>query len=219
MSELLPAAAVTYVGLPISSGGAHSLGRMSRRAAYQRTMSFLSSCTEPIGDVDSRFRINARIPGLPPPDPLLSRKIETRFGFGVIAPDRIGDALDFLDAIDPQPTNQHGMAAVWFWATTKFRILDPSTGMPIPGQDPKSFRGAEYDWKVPLGSSDLRLILHNTAALGLDLCIPNADEALLRRVVPWLQEHLPCRLSPKHWRAWARTRTGTFKARKLTLPV
>ena len=46
-------AAVTSVGLPISSGGAHSLGRMSRRTAYERTRSFLEACTEPVRHLEA----------------------------------------------------------------------------------------------------------------------------------------------------------------------
>jgi hypothetical protein len=39
-------AAVTYIGLPISSGGAHSLGRMTRRAAYAAMMEFVGTCAQ-----------------------------------------------------------------------------------------------------------------------------------------------------------------------------
>jgi len=58
-------AAVTYVGLPISSGGAHSLGRMSRRAAYQRTIAFLQACTQPVGAIDYTFKVHD-VPDLEP---------------------------------------------------------------------------------------------------------------------------------------------------------
>lgn len=217
MTGPLPAAAVTYVGLPISSGGAHSLGRMSRRAAYEQTMTFLRTCTEPVSNMEYRFRLNEKTAVGLPSDPMLWLKVKARFGPGAIGTDRVSDALDFLDEIEPQPES-YGVTPIWFWATTRFRILDPATGMPFPGQDPKSFGGTEYEWQIPLGSSDLRLILHNRAALGVDLCIPNADRDVLRRVVPWLQEHLPFKLSAKHWRAWNRTRSGSFRARKLAVP-
>jgi hypothetical protein len=48
MTDSAPTA-VTYDGLPVSSGCAHSLGRMTRRAAYDATMSFLRTCTQPVG--------------------------------------------------------------------------------------------------------------------------------------------------------------------------
>ena len=52
---MTPLTAVTDEGLPLSSGGAHSLGRMTRRAAYESTMSFLRACAEPIGRVEYSF--------------------------------------------------------------------------------------------------------------------------------------------------------------------
>ncbi len=210
-------AAVTYVGLPISSGGAHSLGRMSRRAAYQRTIAFLQACTQPVGAIDYTFKVHD-VPELGPV-PGLERELKRRFGNHVgLQEDRVPDALDFLDDIDPQPTNQWGMAPVWFSVMSKFRILDPTTGRPLPGQDPKRFHGVEYEGTVPLGTSGLRVILHNRALLAIELCIPDADEDLLRRVVPWLQENLPFRFSPKQWRAWTPTKSGSFKGRKTIAP-
>lgn len=210
-------AAVTYVGLPIASGGAHSLGRMSRRVAYERTLSFLQTCTEPITAATYSFQVHD-VPELPA-DPRFNAELWRRFGHYVDVPeDRVTDALDYLDEIDPQPANQWGMAPVWLTAGFNFRILDPATGLVLPGQDPARFGSVEYEWGVPLGSSRLRLILSNAAKVAIELCLPDADEDLLRRVVPWLQQHAPFKFSPKHWRAWTPTRSGSFKARKLAMP-
>jgi hypothetical protein len=210
-------AAVTYVGLPISSGGAHSLGRMPRRVAYQRTVTFLQTCTEPAGPADYSFRAND-VPEMQSV-PHLEWELGRRFGqFESIEPERVDAALDFLDEIDPQPTNQYGMAPIWFTAASNFRILDPATGSPLPGQNALRFRGAEYEPGRSLGSSALRLILHTHAAIAIELCIPDADEDVLCRVVPWLQQHLPFKFSPKQWRAWTPTKTGSFKGRKMAAP-
>ena len=210
-------AAVTYIGLPISSGGAHSLGRMSRRVAFEKTVAFLQTCTEPVAPITYSFDV-LDVPELPAlPRLQLQGKLIRRFGHsGRLAEGRVGDALDFLDEIEPQPTNQWGMAPVWFTLSSGFRIRDPATGRPLPGQDSNRFRGVEYEYRVPLGTSGLRLILHTRAHLGIELCLPDADDDLLHRVVPWLGQHLPCQLSPKQWRAWTSTKSGSFKARKLT---
>lgn len=213
------AAAVTYLGLPISSGGAHSLGRMSRRVAYDRTLSFLRTCTQPVGPVEHSFNVHGLAGLLPLRHP--EGELRRRFGRGrhvLVEQARVGDALDFLDDVDPQPTDEGGMAPIWFEASSKFRILDPLTGTPLPDQDPERFGGAEYEWQVPLGTSGLRLILENRARLAIELCIPKPDDDVLCRVVPWLQENLPCKLSPKHWRAWTPTRSGSFKSRRIPAP-
>jgi hypothetical protein len=212
-----PLAAITYIGLPISSGGAHSLGRMSRRVADERTVSFLRTCTQPEGSIAYSFDVHD-VPDLPPV-PRLERELKRRFGRNLaIQADRVDEALEFLDEIDPQPTNQWGMAPIWFTAASKFQILDPATRHPLPGQDPKRFKGVEYEWGVPLGTSGLRLMLHNHATIAIELCLPYPDDAVLRAVVPWLQRHLPCKLSPKQWRAWTPTKTESFKVRRIPAP-
>lgn len=207
-------AAVTYTGLPISSGGAHSLGRMSRRDAYERTIAFLDTCTQPVGSIEHKFTVH-NVPELAPVLGL-ERELRRRFGdYSNIAAERVADALAFLDGIDPQPTNKWGMAPLWFSAGCRFRVIDPSTAGPLPGQNLERFNGLEYEWGVPLGTSSLHLSLHNRASFGIDLCIPDADDEVLRRVVPWLQDYLPFKFSPKHWRVWTPTKTGSFKARKM----
>src|SRR5215210_1567617 len=101
MEDNLQVAAVTYVGLPISSGGGHSLGRMSRRAAYDRTIDFLTSCTEPVGAPSFSIKFHT-VPELPP-QPELEEAVARRFGpSGDVAPNRVGEALAFMDEIDPQ---------------------------------------------------------------------------------------------------------------------
>ena len=219
MPDTAPAA-VTYLGLPIGSGGAHSLGRMPLRIAYQRTMHFVETCTEQVGPTAQSFTVHD-VPELPR-QPDLEAELERRFGPGrqvAIPSDRVDDALDLLDELHPQPVNQWGMAPLWFVRQLKFRILDPQTGQVLPGQDPQHFAGTEYEWRIPLGTSGLRLMLDNTARLGIELCIPNADSQLLDRVVPWLQDQLPCKLSPKQWRSWTPTKSGSLKARKMAGPT
>ena len=210
-------AAVTYIGLPISSGGAHSLGRMSRRVAYQRTLEFLRTCTEPIGSIDYQFSLHDALSGKRAFE--LHWKVKRRFGNDLRVPEaRVPEVLDFLDEIDPQPVDQWGMAPVWFWASCRFLVLDPSTRLPLPGQDPKRFDKMEYEWQVPLGTSSMRLILRDHAQFGIELCIPDADDEVLRRVVPWLQAYLPFKFSPKQWRVWTPTKAGSLKVRKMAAP-
>jgi hypothetical protein len=215
----VPASAVTYVGLPIGSGGAHSLGRMSRQVAYERTTSFLQTCTELVSPTQYTFQVHDV--------PELSRQVdlevelERRFGQGKrvsVPANRVDEALELLDDIHPQPTNQWGMAPIWFRAQSSFQIVDPATGHVLSGQHAERFAGAEYVWSVPLGTSDLSLILNNSASLGIDLCIPDADSELLQRIVPWLQDHLPFKMSAKQWRSWTPTKSGSFKSRRMAAP-
>ena len=223
----VPCSAVTYVGLPIGSGGAHSLGRMSQRVAYERTTSFLQTCTELVSPTQYTFHV-LDVPELSRQLDLeaeLERRFgpgeERRFGPGkrvAVPANRVDEALELLDDIHPQPTNQWGMAPIWFLAESSFQILDPATGIVLPGQHAERFAGAEYVPRVPLGTSDLHLILDNRARLGINLCIPDADNELLQGIVPWLEDHLPFKMSAKQWRSWTPTKSGSFKSRRMAAP-
>ncbi len=174
-------------------------------------MAFLDACTEPLGA--TKYRFDVTHPPELKPVPGLEQELRRRFGdYAHVEAERVSDALDFLNDIDPQPTNRWGMAPIWFWAMSTFRILDPATGRPLSGQDPERFHGVEYEWRVPLGTSSIHLMLHTHATLGIELCIPDADDEVLRRVVPWLQEYLPFKFSPKQWREWTPTKSGSFKS-------
>jgi hypothetical protein len=178
-------------------------------------MAFLETCTERVGAIECEFAHNDAIQGLGlPHDPVQKARVRAVFGSGVFGVERAADALDFLDEISPQP-ERFQMTPISFWLRSRFRVLDPATGVPIPGQDPTLFSGAEYDWSVPLGTSGLRLIIYNRASLAIELCIPGAEEALLRRVVPWLESNLPFRFSAKQWRIWTPTKAGSYGGRKL----
>ena len=172
-------------------------------------MSFLRTCTLPMGPVDYSFTVR-RVPELAPARDL-ELKLERRFGRGsvlVLHEDEVDEALEFLEDIHPQPTNQWGMAPLGFRATAKCLLLDPETDRPLPGQTDKLLARVGYN-------NQLELILDNRAALRIEFCIPEADELVLSRMLPWLQEYLPCNLSPKHWRAWRPTKSGSLRPRVL----
>jgi hypothetical protein len=110
--------AVTYDGLPISGGGAHSLGHMTRRVAHAATLAFLEACTEPLGRTEHTITVHD-VPELSR-QVRLERELQRRFGRGlvlVLDADELPEALDFLDEVHPQPTNQWGMAPIWLRGT------------------------------------------------------------------------------------------------------
>ena len=94
-----------------------------------------------------------------------------------------------------------------------FRLLDPRTQLPFHWQGPEPFR----TYGIPLNESGLKLYLDNRASLGITLFIPTGDREALSKAIPWWQENLPFRMSPKHWTTWSPTKVGTFKGRKIAL--
>jgi hypothetical protein len=208
--------AVTYDGLPISSGGAHGLGRIGLRDAYGQTTSFIDSCMRLVAPREQDFCFQ-RVPELPDfPD--WEPRFRKEFGGGSDRRIRLLDtqvdaAMAFLERVEPQPKNQWGMAPLWFTTSWRVQVLDPATKEPFPGQDPSRYSGVAYAGAA-LGESRLNLMLSNRASLGVALCFPDIDDSRLRQVIPWLQEHAPFRFASRHWRQWTPTNAGSFRARK-----
>lgn len=215
--------AVAYDGLPISSGGAHGLGRVSARSALADWTDFLSTCTQP-QPVSCFFDLpdtpNLRV------DRKTAKLIERSFppAQGVpkrfaVPTEQIGEAVSLFESLEPLPTNPWGMAPVWLWLTADFKLLAPGGGGVWPGQDPARFDHFQTPAGVSLGSSSTRLILQAKRSMGLTLSVPDAADQDLAVLVPWLQEALPMRLSVKQWTRWTLTRNGrSYRGKRISPP-
>jgi hypothetical protein len=210
--------AVAYDGLPIGSGGAHGLGRLAPREALDALRRFLASCAQPLlltSYFDLPFTPELTVSAW------VAAAIEGRFPkVGVhhpVAPSEIDDAIALLESISPQPRNPWGMSPVWLSVVADVRLLSPVGGGIWPGQDPSLFGDFRTPGGVRLGASQLRLILESKAKLGLSLSIPQATDADVAIIVPWLQKHLPCRLSDKQWTRWSLTKNGrTYRGQRIS---
>ena len=213
---------MAYNGLPIASGGAHSLGRVSSRDALVSWFRFLDTRTE-VSPIESWFDF----PSTPrlTVDTAVVRRIESEFPRGSDRPwrwsvpsARIEDAVSLLESLEPLPTNQWGMAPLWLWCSANLRLKSPRSPGLWPAQDPTLFGHFETPGGVKLGTSSARLILQAKRSIGLSLSIPEATDADLTDFVPWLQAALPIRLSSKHWTRWTLTKNGrSYRGRKVVL--
>jgi hypothetical protein len=210
--------ALVYDGLPISSGGAHGLGRISPHDAYDAWSRFLSACTVP-GAITCFFDL--------PDTPELAVERSVRRLLGRTFPPagrrfpvptrRVPEALELLATLEPQPTNRWGMAPVWLRFSADFALRHPD-GHLWPGQDRSEFGFFETPGGVRLGASMTNLSLQARRSMGLLLSVPDATDAEAVDLIPWLQSHLPFQLSPKHWTRWTLTKNGrTYRGQKLVL--
>ena len=211
------ASAVAYDGLPISSGGAHGLGRISARDALDAWQHFVHTCALP-KVTQCRFIL----PHTPELDvgPAVAALIQSRFpGGGSSFPvplARLDEAVDLLESIEPQPTNQWGMAPVWFGVQADLLLMAPHGSEPWPCQNRALFGGFETPAGVQLGTSSTRLYLQAKRSMGLTLSLPEASDGDLAEFIPWLQGNLPFRLSIKHWTRWTLTKNGrTYRGRRI----
>jgi hypothetical protein len=212
--------AVAYDGLPISSGGAHALGRISARDALTGWLRFLETCTE-ASPIESYFDFPVT-PGLTV-DAAVVQAVECgfprdpgRFKRLSVPWSRVEDALSLFESLEPLPTNERGMAPIWLWFTAELRLRSPWATALWPGQDPELFGHFQTPGGVVLGASSTRLILQAKRSVGLSLSIPQATDGDLDEIVPWLQASLPMRLSRKHWTRWTLTKNGkSYRGRKI----
>lgn len=208
---------MAYDGLPISSGGAHALGRISARDSFSAWLGFLDKRTE-ASPISCWFSFPVT-PGLTA-DPGVAQLIMQEFPGGhdrhPVPWDRVDDALSVFESLEPLPANQWGMAPVWLWFNADFRLRLPGGQGLWPGQDPGRFGHFVTPAGVRLGASSTRLILEAKRSMGLSLSIPRASDADLVEMVPWLQAALPMRLSSRHWTRWILTKNKrSYRGRKI----
>jgi hypothetical protein len=108
--EQLEESAVAYDGLPISSGGAHGLGRISARDSFSAWLGFLGERTDASqGSCSFSF---PHTPGLTA-DPGVVKLITREFPGGrdrhPVPWDRVDDALSVFESLEPLSVNK------WEW--------------------------------------------------------------------------------------------------------
>jgi len=214
--------AVVYDGLPISSGGAHALNRLTPREAFAAWLSFLQTCTH-VTRVEATFKVDNH-PG-PSADRRVVRTIKDAFPeqhepFSQLYPvpaSRLEDAVEVFEQICPLPTDEWGNAPVWLHMDAHVEMRQPDGG-PWPGQDPALFGHFQTPSGVGLGASSIRLILSGRLAMGLTLTLPEATDDDIARLRPWLHSQLPFRMSSKHWVRWSLNKNGrTYRAKRLDI--
>lgn len=216
--------AVVYDGLPISSGGAHAVNRLGPQQALATWRSFLASCTE-ADPAEAFFRIDKDVPGLHA-DRRLVRTIKEAFperheAFSdryAVPPSRLDEAIGLFERISPLPTDSWGNAPVWLHLDARFRLARPGGDGLWPGQDPERFGRFQTPAGADLGASSTRLYLSGRISMGLLLTVPEASDDDIAALRPWLQSHLPFRMSSKHWVRWTLNKNGrTYRPRRLDL--
>jgi hypothetical protein len=87
------------------------------------------------------------------------------------------------------------------------------------GQSREQFGSFETPGGFGLGSSTTRLTVTAQRAMSLMVSLPLATDEEAEQTRSWTQEHLPFRMSSRHWSRWTLTRSGqSYRGRRITLP-
>ncbi|MFC9514541.1 hypothetical protein ACFTSD_02295 [Nocardiaceae bacterium NPDC056970] len=219
---------VTYDGLPASAGGAHSLRVKHPDKAFQGVRGFAEACTEPVSSETWVFRVASGGPSAATEQlvalaterlggPRHRARTHTEWN---VALDAVNPALDVIAAAGPDAVTSHGHSLAALTCSMRIRLLAPSTRAPYPDITPDAFgRFAVDGYGRMLGASGARATIGTVASsLSLWLNLPADDR--LSPAARHVQDHLPFRLSAKHWRLWRPTSNGDgYRSSKIPSPV
>lgn len=217
---------VTYDGLPISKGGAHTM--RTRQAARGAAMfeEFLAAAVVPA--VPVRWEVMAlfseRANVVSPieqalADTLGSPRFSDTWSDGWDVPaDRLGDALALFDVKRSPELKAPAYLRPVLMGTVSGVALDPATGSGYVGVSPEACGGFAVDgYGTPLGSVGTRVSLGQySAKLSLFLSLPGDER--LAGATRHVQQHLSFALSEKHWKRWVPTADG-YRAKRQGSPL
>jgi len=222
-------AAITYDGLPISSGGAHTLRTRGFVAGLQALQSFVAAVS--LDPLPTKLAVEV-LEGAGVPESFAStllRDLEARFTKRTDR--RIGDytghqwamdrgaliaIADDLERLRPIPKTQYAGHAARLHVTWNLVLCDSSRRQ-FPNQSRDDYLGFECDGQHYLGHSFVYAAISETTTAHLFLSLPFeevTEEA--RRLAGEIQAHFPGRLSSRHWKRWSVTKSGTgYIAKKI----
>jgi len=231
MTERRPAL-IVYDGMPVSSGGAHRLGRQHPSEVWTGLARFLDECTDPIGPCETMALVYEAVGRSFAPIQAAKTSSTTLFGpphsriaasdirehSWLFDPDRLPGALEWLAERPPVPSLATGTCFV-VSVQARFRMKDPDSGELLPFQSAESYGRQELRHGLPLGESILYARLGARSTCSLTLCLPYVGVSHeLLRVVGAVQRRLPFELSARHWARWQLNSTGSsYYARKVTV--
>ncbi|MBM4608506.1 hypothetical protein GS416_11310 [Rhodococcus hoagii] len=218
---------VTYDGLPASAGGAHSLRAKDPDKAFRRVRSFVEECTAQASPrrgcsgsrpVPTRSDRAPRRPRHRPfGGPRHRARTHTEWN---VAPGAVDHALDMLGTAGPDAVTSHGHSLAALTCGMRVDLLDPLARAPYPDITPDAFGRFAVDGYGRLLAPPAVRATVGTAASSVSLWLNLPADDRLAPAARHLQDHLPFRLSAKHWRLWQPTRSGdAYRSTKIPSPV
>ena len=213
---------ISYEGLPINSGGAHSVSRKTPIENYRKTLEFLnrfSDKTEPV-DIDlilyqsekkeySTLKIITKLSlkyGIPKfeNDGLLNSWIWK------LTKKDIAKGFETLELNNDLPKNLQGPLVLSF--TWNFSFKDPKTNKILPNQE----KLPELDFRIK--NSRIYLRTSNKSSISVWFALPFEQLGKYENeYIKDLKSSLPFKLSDKHWRIWKKSENGNWNPNKIEI--
>ncbi len=211
---------ISYEGLPISSGGAHSIGRKSPKANYDEVLYFLNLFADNTQPKSIELILYKSEKKEYSALKLLS-KLTLKFGipktrndgwlrnwFWNLTVDDIEKGFDALEMNNELPKNPAGPIMLSFY--WNFHFKDPNTNQVLPNQE----LIPELDFRIK--NSRIYLRLSKKSAISVWFALPfEKMEMYESEFIKELKSNLPFKTSDKHWRIWKKSEKGNWTARKI----
>ena len=226
---------ITYDGLPISSGGAHTLRTRSPKAALRQVHHFLATCTDTLApqtafvevlsgrsfpDAFSR-RLIAELTselGSPIRRHAGSKHIAHRWG---LTADQIDGYVALIDQTAALPVDPFGLQPFTVAAAFNFYLLNPVTRKVLPNQGVELYGEFSPGPGMLLGKSQLYARISGQSTVSMFLCFPfEKQTADFLMTAAEVQAALPFSLSVKGWRHWQLTKKATrYSGRRINVQI
>ena len=221
MDAVTRSAAITYDGLPISSGGAHTLRTRGFVAGFNALQSFATA----VSLVLSPPRLAVEVlegKGVPVEftsslfsdlDVRFTKRTDRRVGEYVahqwaVEPTSLEGIVDTLEKLRPIPKTEYAGHAALVHATWNIVLFD-SSRRPLPYQGKEHYLGFDCDSQRFLGQSFVYARISEATTAHLFLSLPYEDvNSDVRRLAAQIQTHFPARLSSSHWKIWRLAKNG-----------
>ena len=213
---------ISYEGLPINSGGAHSVSRKSPKVNYDQTLGFLnffSNKTQPksieLTLYESEKKEYSALKLLP--------KLTLKFGIPKTRNDGwlrtwtwnltekdIKKGFETLELNDELPNNPAGPITLnFYW---NFHFKDPNTNQVLPNQE----LIPELDFRIKNSRIYLRLSKKSTISVWFALPFEKIDK-YESEFIKEIKSKLPFKTSDKHWRIWKKSEKENWTPRKIEI--
>lgn len=213
---------ISYEGLPISSGGAHSIGRKAPKVNYNKTLEFLNlfaDKSQPKSIKLTLFESEKKEYSALKLLPNLTLKFgipETRndgwlrtWTWNLTEKD-IEKGFEALELNNELPTNPAGPLSLdFYW---NFHFKDPKTSKVLPNQE----LIPELDFRIKNSRIYLRLSKQSSVSVWFALPFEKMDKYELEFIKD-LKSNLPFKTSDKHWRIWKKTEKGNWTQKKIEI--
>ena len=200
-------AAITYDGLPISSGGAHRLRTRGFVAGLDALQSFATTVS--LDPLPTKLAVEVLdgkgVPGaftsslLSDLDARFTNRTDRRVGeytghLWTVDPPSLKGIVDTFERLRPIPKTEYAGHAALVHATWNILLLD-SSRRPLPYQGKEHYLGFDCDSQRFLGQSFVYARISETTTAHLFLSLPYEDvNSDVQRLADQIQTHFPARL-------------------------